>query len=122
MLYRHGGYALLGLSTREAALSHPKVGASWKGFVIQQIVRLLAASPEQCFQWSTHSGAELDLLVMAGNRRYGFEVERAEVPRPTQSMRSAFETLGLSGVDGFQVPSSPASRAISRRVARPMDW
>ena len=92
-------HALLGLSTREAVLSHPKVGASWEGFVIRQIVQLLAASPEQCFHWSTHSGAELDLLVVAGNRRYGFEVKRAEAPRSTPSMRSAFETLGLDRLD-----------------------
>ena len=92
-------HALLGLSTREAVLSHPKVGASWEGFVIQQIVQLLAASPEQCFHWSTHSGAELDLLVVDGNRRYGFEVKRAEAPRTTSSMRSAFETLGLDRLD-----------------------
>ena len=92
-------HALLGLSTREAVLSHPKVGASWEGFVVQQIVQLLAASPEQCFHWSTHSGAELDLLVVAGDRRYGFEVKRAEAPRPTPSMRSAFETLGLDRLD-----------------------
>ena len=92
-------HALLGLSTREAVLSHPKVGASWEGFVVQQVAQLLAASPEQCFHWSTHSGAELDLLVVAGNRRFGFEVKRAEAPRPTPSMRSAFETLGLDRLD-----------------------
>ena len=92
-------HALLGLSSREAVLSHPKIGASWEGFVVQQIAELLAASPEQCFHWSTHSGAELDLLVVAGNRRYGFEVKRAEAPRPTLSMRSAFETLGLDRLD-----------------------
>lgn len=92
-------HALLGLSTREAVLSHPKVGASWEGFVVQQVIQLLAASPEQCFHWSTHSGAELDLLVIAGNQRYGFEVKRAEAPRTTPSMRSAFETLGLDRLD-----------------------
>ena len=92
-------HALLGLSTREDVLSHPKVGASWEGFVVQQIVQLLAAAPEQCFHWSTHSGAELDLLVVAGNRRLGFEVKRAEAPRSTPSMRSAFETLRLDRLD-----------------------
>lgn len=92
-------HALLGLSNREDVLSHPKVGASWEGFVVQQIIQLLAARSEQCFHWSTHAGAELDLLVMAGNRRYGFEVKRAEAPRLTASMRSAFETLGLERLD-----------------------
>ena len=92
-------HALLGLTTREQIVSHPKVGASWEGFVVQQIIHLLAAHPEQCFHWSTHSGAQLDLLVVAGNRRYGFEVERTEAPRRTPSMRSAVETLGLERLD-----------------------
>jgi predicted AAA+ superfamily ATPase len=88
-------HALLGLSTREEAVSHPKAGTSQEGFAVQQVVQLLGALPEQCFHWSTHSGAELDLLVVAGNRRYGFEVKRAEAPRLTPSMRSAVEALGL---------------------------
>ena len=92
-------HALLGLTTREALVSHPKVGASWEGFVVRQIVHLLAARPDQCFHWSTYSGAELDLLVAAGNRRYGFEVKRTEAPRLTTSMRSALETLDLQRLD-----------------------
>ena len=63
--------------------------------MVQQVIHLLGARPEQCYHWSTHSGAELDLLILAGNRRYGFEVKRSEAPRLTASMRGAFETLGL---------------------------
>ena len=92
-------HALLGLSTREALVSHPRVGASWEGFVVRQITHLLAARPEQCFHWSTYSGAELDLLVVAGRRRYGFEVKRTEAPRLASSMRSALETLDLQRLD-----------------------
>ncbi len=88
-------HALLGLWSREDVLSHPKVGASWEGFVIGEIMHLLVARPGQCFHWSTHSGAALDLLITAGNRRYGFEVKRSEAPRLTPSMRSALETLNL---------------------------
>ena len=92
-------HALLGLADRTDVVSHPKVGASWEGFVIQQIVQLLRAPTERCFHWSTHAGAELDLLVMAGSRRYGFEVKRAEAPRLTKSMRSALATLQLDRLD-----------------------
>jgi len=92
-------HALLGLANRTDVVSHPKVGASWEGFVIQQIVQLLRAPAQQCFHWSTHTGAELDLLVMAGSRRYGFEVKRSEAPRLTKSMRSALETLRLDRLD-----------------------
>ena len=92
-------HTLLGLHTREALVSHPKVGASWEGFVIRQIIHLLAARPEQCFHWSTYSGAELDLLVVAGARRYGFEIKRTETPRLTSSMRSVVDTLNLERLD-----------------------
>ena len=92
-------HALLGLTSRTDVVSHPKVGASWEGFVIQQIVHLMAAPPDQCFHWSTHAGAKLDLLVMDGARRHGFEVKRSEAPRLTRSMRSAMETLNLDRLD-----------------------
>ena len=92
-------HALLGLRTREDVLSHPKVGASWEGFVIGQIMHLMRASQDQCYHWSTHSGAALDLLVTDGSRRYGFEVKRAEAPRLTPSMKSAMETLKLDSLD-----------------------
>ena len=92
-------HALLGLTSRTDVVSHPKVGASWEGFVIEQIVHLLRAPPEQCFHWSTHAGAQLDLLVLDGARRLGFEVKRAEAPRMTRSMRSAMETLNLDSLD-----------------------
>ncbi len=92
-------HALLGLTGRNDIVSHPKVGASWEGFIIQQIAHLLRVAPEHCFHWSTHTGAELDLLVMDGARRYGFEVKRSEAPKLTRSMRSALETLNLERLD-----------------------
>ena len=92
-------HALLGLGTREAVVSHPKVGASWEGFVVRQITHLLEAPADRCFHWSTHAGAEIDLLVLAGDRRYGFEVKRTEAPRLTASMRSALEALRLHRLD-----------------------
>ena len=92
-------HALLGLTTREDVVSHPVVGPSWEGFVVQQVIHLLGARPEHCYHWSTHTGAELDLLILAGHRRYGFEVKRTEAPRLTASMRVAFETLHLERLD-----------------------
>ncbi len=92
-------HSLLGLPSRDAVISHPKVGASWEGFVVSQVIERLAARPEQCFHWATHSGAELDLLVVAGARRLGFEVKRAEAPTLTSSMRSSFATLKLDALD-----------------------
>ena len=112
-------HTLLGLHTREALVSHPKVGASWEGFVIRQIIHLLAARPEQCFHWSTYSGAELDLLVVAGARRYGFEIKRTETPRLTSSMRSVVDTLNLERLDVVHAGASPVLSMAPRVRAVP---
>ena len=110
-------HALLQLTGREEVASHPKVGASWEGFIVQQIIHLLGVQPDQCFHWATHSGAELDLLVTASGRRYGFEAKRAEAPRLTRSMRSALETLRLERLDVVHAgteryPLAPNIRAL----------
>ena len=107
-------HALLGLARREDVVSHPKVGASWEGFVVGQVVNVLGAAAEQCFHWSTHSGAELDLLVLSGNRRYGFAAKRTEAPRLTASMRSAMETLRLDRLD--VVHAGTQSFALAKNV------
>lgn len=88
-------HTLLGLETADDILGHPVSGASWEGFVVQQIQAALAARPEDCFFWATHAGAEIDLVVMRGNRREGFEIKLTTSPRTTRSMRQAQETLDL---------------------------
>ena len=92
-------HAILALDDHHAVLGHPKVGASFEGFAIQQVVRRLGVRPEECYFWGVYSGPELDLLVVRGNRRLGFEVKLADAPEVTRSMRSAKETLGLDRVD-----------------------
>ncbi len=89
-------HALLGLGTDREIVSHPKVGASWEGFALETVVARLEARPEECFFWATHQGAELDLLVVRGARRIGFEFKRTTTPSVTRSMRSAQEDLRLS--------------------------
>jgi len=88
-------HALLDLNDRETLASHPKVGASWEGFVIQQIVHATGKRTEDYYHWSTYTGAELDLFAILGGHRYGFEIKRTSAPRLTPSMRSALETLEL---------------------------
>jgi predicted AAA+ superfamily ATPase len=92
-------HALLGLSSRAALELHPKLGASWEGFILSSIVSHLGAQPEECFFWATHSGAELDLLVVRGAKRYGFEIKRTTSPRLTPAMRSALTDLRLPSLD-----------------------
>jgi predicted AAA+ superfamily ATPase len=88
-------HALLGIPDRPALEIHPRLGASWEGFVIQEVIRHLRARREECYYWRTHDGAELDLLIMRGGRRFGFEIKRTDAPRITPSMRSALVDLRL---------------------------
>ena len=92
-------HALLGLETGGAIESHPKVGASWEGFALDAVVTQLGALPEECHFWAAHSGAELDLLVVRGNVRRGFEFKRTTAPATTRSMHVAIEDLRLSRLD-----------------------
>ena len=88
-------HALLGITDRRALDVHPRLGASWEGFVIREIMRHFRARRDECFFWRTHDGAELDLLIVRGQRRHGFEVKRTDAPRVTPSMRSALADLHL---------------------------
>ena len=92
-------HALLNLRTMADLEAHPKVGASWEGFVLGQLVARLGAGREECFFWRTHGGAELDLLVVRGRRRLGFEVKRTTSPQVTRSMSVAIRDLKLDRLD-----------------------
>jgi predicted AAA+ superfamily ATPase len=92
-------HGLLNLPRQTDVEGHPKAGASWEGFVIEQIATHLRAEPDECFYWATHTGAELDLLVMRGGARRAFEIKRTSSPRVTPSMRSALEDLRLARID-----------------------
>ncbi|MDP2957818.1 MAG: hypothetical protein Q8N53_15435 [Longimicrobiales bacterium] len=63
------------------------------------MTRVLGARREELFFWATHAGAELDLLVIRGSRRIGFEIKRTPAPTAPRSMRAAMETLGLDRLD-----------------------
>jgi len=88
-------HSLLGIQTQSDLESHPKVGASWEGFIVKEIIHRLGVNPEECYFWATHSGAELDLLIVRGTQRLGFEIKRTTAPRLTPSIRSAMESLKL---------------------------
>jgi predicted AAA+ superfamily ATPase len=87
---------LLGIDTAKALVSHPKLGASWEGFVIEQI--LMTEPHDEAYFWATHQGAEIDLIVRRGDRLLGVECKRADAPRLTPSIRIALEDLGLEGI------------------------
>jgi hypothetical protein len=87
-------HALLGLRTVDQAVAHPRVGYSWEGFALEEILVRLKAEREAWF-YRTHGGAELDLLLDRGGRRYGFELKFSDAPRTTRSMHSVCRDLRL---------------------------
>jgi predicted AAA+ superfamily ATPase len=87
---------LLGIRESRSLHVHPKVGASWEGFALLQVLRI--TQPDEAYFWATHSGAELDLLLFKDGKRIGFEFKRADAPRATASMKTARDSLSLSGI------------------------
>ena len=86
-------HSLLEVETRIQLLGHPKVGASWEGFAIEQLV-MATGSRTACY-WGTHAGAELDLMLLHQGKRLGFEFKRSDAPSTSKSMHAALNDLGL---------------------------
>ena len=86
-------HALLGLGNRRDLEHHPKVGASWEGYAVEEVLKALR--PDDTYYWATHNGAELDLLLFKNGRRIGVECKRADAPTLTPSMRFALADLKL---------------------------
>jgi hypothetical protein len=87
-------HALLAVATREALEGHPRLGASWEGFALEQVLRLVG--DRDAYFWATHAGAELDLLFLRNGRRYGVEFKYADAPTLTKSMHIALADLQLA--------------------------
>ena len=92
-------HSLLGIENRNALLRHPKLGASWEGFALGEVEARLGARRGESHFYATHGGAELDLLVVRGRRRLGFEFKRSVEPELTKSMRVALADLKLERLD-----------------------
>lgn len=92
-------HTLLGIENSEDLAGHPKVGASWEGFLVKEIIERLNARAEECFFWAAHTGAEVDLVIISGRRRLGFEIKRTTAPRLTRSMATGIEDLELERLD-----------------------
>ncbi len=89
-------HQLLGTGTEQALLTHPKCGASWEGYAIEEILKFLR--PEEAYFWATHQGAELDLLLIKNGRRLGIEIKHMDAPTLTPSMRIALGDLKLENL------------------------
>ncbi len=111
-------HTLLGLSSRNDVDRHPKLGASWEGFILESLIGHLGIDRRELFFWGTHAGAELDLLRVHRGRRRGFEIKRTSTPKVTPSMRTAVEDLKLDRLDVIHAgdhtfPLGPKIRAVA---------
>ncbi|MDZ4065131.1 MAG: ATP-binding protein, partial [Coriobacteriia bacterium] len=119
-------HQLLGIAAPKDLLGHPKAGASWEGFVIEQ---LIAQEPhEGAWFWATHQGAEMDLVLQRGARLLGVEIKRTDAPKITPSVRIALEDLGLDrvvivypGTRRYPLAENIEAVPLSDAVARPGD-
>lgn len=89
-------HTLLELNDQKTLYVHPKLGASWEGFALEEVIRVLKAEPAHCFFWRTHTGTELDLMILNGSKRLGFEFKYQDAPTLTSSMQLAYQDLRLT--------------------------
>jgi predicted AAA+ superfamily ATPase len=88
-------HTLLNINKENELLINPKLGASWEGFALESVIKALGVDSNDCYFWSTHSHAELDLLIVEGLDRRGFEFKYNQAPKITPSMRIALHDLKL---------------------------
>lgn len=88
-------HTLINIPDKNALLIEPKLGASWEGFALEEIIRQSHIDSNDCYFSATHQHAELDLLLIHKNKRLGFEFKYNDAPRMTRSLHIAHETLNL---------------------------
>ena len=86
-------HSLLQINDQQALFGHPKIGASWEGFALEQIISIFGS--KNAYFWGTHAGAELDLLLMINGKRHGFEFKFSDAPGTSRSMHIAIDNLQL---------------------------
>jgi len=88
-------HTLLGIQNNDELHVYPRLGASWEGFALEEIIKVNQAQPEECFFWAVQSGAELDLLIIKDGKKIGFEIKYTDAPTLTKSMITALNDLSL---------------------------
>lgn len=89
-------HTLQSIDTHAHLLNHPKLGASWEGFALEEVCRAVGVSPQNLWFWSVHAGAELDLFWQHGGRNWGVEFKLGSSPRVTRSIKTAMQDLELA--------------------------
>lgn len=105
-------HQLIGVGTMDALQMHPRIGASWEGFILEKVIA--ESAPDEVYFWATHNGAELDLLLLKQGRRVGVEIKRIDAPRRTRSMTIAVNDLRLEAL--YVVYPGSTRYAIDERI------
>ena len=105
-------HTLLGIANQRDLEHHPKVGASWEGYAVEEVLKALR--PDEAYYWATHNGAEIDLVIFKNGRRIGVECKRADAPTLTPSMRIALADLKLDEL--YVVYPGQTRYALTRKV------
>ncbi len=87
---------MFGITEFNALQRNPKLGASWEGYALEEVIRNLHVDQEDCYFWATHQGGKLDLLIYRDGEKHGYEFKYADAPSMTKSMHSSIESLNLS--------------------------
>ena len=82
----------------EQMVTHPKLGASWEGFAVEQVIRSSGVGEEDVYYWGVHNQCELDLLVFKAGKRLGYEIKYTDTPKLTISQQAAMEHLKLDSL------------------------
>jgi predicted AAA+ superfamily ATPase len=127
VFFRDSGifHALQGIGSEQALIAHPKLGASWEGFALEQILANLRG--EEAYFYAIHGGSDLDLYLP--NRRMGIEIKRRDVPRMSRSMGIAIEDLGLEelmvvypGERSFELDGKIRAVSLEAAVSEVVSW
>jgi len=117
---------LSGIKSEGELNLHPKLGASWEGYVIEEVIK--STRPDAVYFWATHGGAELDLLLIKDAKRIGIECKRMDAPKITPSMRTAITDLNLDklvvvypGAQPYSLAEGISVLPLTKAVIDPQD-
>jgi uncharacterized protein len=88
-------HCILGMENLPSLRMHPKVGASWEGFALEEVCRFYHTDPQDCYFWASHNDAELDLIILKNGKKIGFEFKYQDAPKMTPSLQIAWNDLEL---------------------------
>lgn len=89
---------LLNIKDEASLLLHPKLGASWEGMALEQVINIFKVDPQDCYFWGIHNQGELDLMIIKDGKKIGFEFKFSQTGKLSNSMKTAMKNLELDSL------------------------